>query len=174
MTLLLRDLKTPTGDQADNAALRLGRAWEFLAAEQRTFTLAKGPNGHFPFTDFGFFMFLAVDDRVRAGGVGVLLGRDNTTRVASHMFDLPRSKIKEADLYDAGSESCNLLADCVAQEFAPGLRVRLSLPILATALEYAEIIENSKPRTVYHCHTQDHDLRIVLYDSLPPKPKETP
>jgi hypothetical protein len=150
----------------DDATTRLTQAWEFLCAQPRAFKHLQTHTDLLRFTDFSFFMSLAVDDQTRAGGIGVLIDREDGLAVASHLFGVPASEVSEGDLDDACAEACNVLADCVAQDIAPGRRIRLTLPRRVSASEYDSIVENSRALAVYQGEAGGHSLFVVRAEGL--------
>ena len=145
---------------------QLAKAWAFLSGEQRRFELLVGKNELLQFTEFSFFMPLAVHEEGRDGGVGVLIQREDAIHVATHMFGVPHDEVREAEMRDACSEVCNVLADCMARHFSLDQAVSVALPARASTVEFEQIAENSTARAVYRGCAGTRCLLIVVYDSL--------
>lgn len=157
----------------DDATTRLTQAWEFLSARSRSFTHLHTSTELLRYADFSFFMSLAVDDKTRAGGIGVLIDHQDALSVAAHLFGVPAAEVSDGDLYDACAEACNVLADCVAEDIAPGRRIRLTLPRRVTESEYAGLLASSRALAVYQSEHEGRSLFVVRAEGIEPSSEDT-
>lgn len=144
------------------ACLSVG--WEFLSGELREFQHQSDAPLPLRQAEFCYFMPLAAQGAVAAGGVGVFIERADAHIIAANMFGEPPHEIHASKLDDACSEACNVLAECVTVNITKQSNVTIGLPFRADSLVFEQICSTCVPVAIYQCNTRVGQLFVIAYE----------
>ena len=157
--------------EIEKVSSALTASWLFLSGETRQFEcLSEKTPELLKHSEFTFYLPFAIQGSTRPGGIGVLIGREDATRMAQHMFGTSHEEVTQADLLDACAEACNVCSESITTHFGPAHVVTVGLPQFASAAEYEAAAPGTLARAIYRGVSGDQVLFVVLYDSLPPAP----
>lgn len=151
----------------ETLAAALSSSWEQLTGQPLCFERIPAP---VPPLAAQRYYLLRLEIRHEAHCVGLALSEQNARQLAATLFQSPEDELSDADITDACSEMCNIIAGEIKRELQALCDVGMGLPSCISPSGFKQLCQNSELEEAF---TATHDNEQITVLVLTPSQSKT-